>query len=220
MTMREPVCAAQCVGSDRTVAVRVGPVGLDEARWWQWNIQPVISADTKRLDRDWDWVEIGSTTLFLVRQRRQLLAATVQLEGRDPVIGALMLLVEYPWLFEPGHPSMFVWYLAAAPQAALKQHLPPECVPRGLGRILMDAAVLSSIDLGYKGRVWLHAHPDGEEQLFALYENGYKMRNVPATLPFRLPSPRSNDGRYFYYDEGDVEPVLKAHDRLRVLGRT
>lgn len=59
-----------------------------------------------------------------------------------------------------GKPLLYVEFVATAPWNRSKRQDPPRC--RGVGQVFVLAAIETSRDAGFKGRVGLHSLPDAE----------------------------------------------------------
>jgi len=89
---------------------------------------------------------------------------------------------------------------ASAPRSALKA-LGVSKTP-SLMRVLVDTALVTSMALGHKGRMWLHAAPEGGDLLFDFYKNRCKLQHVQkGTRIPKMPRPFMgvpSDGRHFF----------------------
>jgi hypothetical protein len=81
----------------------------------------------------------------------------------------------------------------------------------------LDIAVTVSLNGAARGRLWLHAAPEGGRRLMQWYENqGLEHVDGDATLPGPRLGGRQNDGRYF-----QLTPATAAafSDRLQAYRR-
>lgn len=171
-----------------------------DADYWHRSIQP----DATTLggpDAGWDWPGMRRWLPVVEFARgRRAPAFTVWAQAQDgqAVPIAMTLLSEgYAALHDAAKRSVYLWFMAAAPEEAMRRHGLP-IVPR-LGRVLVDIAVTHSHNCGYGGCIGLHAAPAGGQKLFDMYRNvGLSLLSGSAALPGYL---RNNDGRYFYLDE-------------------
>jgi hypothetical protein len=199
-------------------------MSADDARFWERNIQPDIVriADDEitqgkpltRSDFNWPWVSIRIGLPIAQRLAgRRCRALTVFLPdtlGNAVPAAMLFMIEEYPWLLQRARrfrsafnftkQSTFTWFLSSAPKSALRR-LGVAKTP-SLLRILIDAALATSVELELKGRMWLHAAPEGGDLLFDLYSKLCKLLHVRPGK--RIPKlPRAfvgvpSDGRHFY----------------------
>jgi len=197
--------------------VRVVLLGRDIARYWHNEIQPhVRQASTHRVraDRRWNW-----PALLRLLPRVELLAgrrcyghaviAKSQAGAAVPV--ALSLLVERYTLIEQEGPGTFVWFAASAPDEACDRLNIPRLDQ--LGRILIDAAMVTSVQAGLDGRISLHADPGGDVYLPRYYAETCGLLRVPASTT--LCGVRINDGRYFHATPQVAQALLKRFDDQR-----
>lgn len=126
------------------------------------------------------------------------------------------VLVSDGYAFFPGRdePSIFLWYLAAAPLTALHYHKIPHDFK--LLRVLVDVAIQFSFQRGYDGRLTLHAASSGiaaEDK--TLYDKYCAIGLTPYALHLPIRFVRRNDGRYFYADKSCANRLSKVLDPLR-----
>lgn len=114
---------------------------------------------------------------------------TMAIECQGEPQGMISLLTDGKTCQLPGHEGkslVYVMYLATAPW-----NLPQFGTRlRGAGEVLMKAAVQMSLDLGFKGRVGLHALPKSE----GFYRKCVGMTEVG-------PDPQTEDLVYYELDE-------------------
>lgn len=193
--------------------------GLPEAMTWHAAIQPFV--DPKRPDARWDWPSLYRT--WHTREKllgRNVSLFCVELPATDgsSVPCALMLLSEgYPSLDGNTSDSVFLWYVATAPDVALHKLGVSFGRPSHLLESLVDTAIQRSYELGYDGRVGLHAAPEGGDWLYTLYRDRVRMTalrsNAALTWGRRLH--RGNDGRYFWSDPKLSQSLCNSLDYLR-----
>jgi|GEM_PF-1110952 len=117
-----------------------------DAAWWQ--IGGSKSDRQKEGDHAWSWTRIVGE----VRQDRFAKLVAVQTPDGE-IQGAIKYLFDGESLLQPGEPSIFVEYLAAAPQNREWMVNPPKY--RGVGTALVFYAVCDSWISGRQGRVTL-----------------------------------------------------------------
>lgn len=171
------------------------------ATFWENEVQPDIrAAQPSRPDRWWHWpmfLRLFPRTELLNGRRcygHTLVAADTTGEAR-PV--AMSLLVETVTFLPASGPSTFLWFMSGIPSTTLRRLGLP--LFHSLGQILVDAALVVSLNQGNDGRACLHGDPQGGKELLARFEHDYGLARLPANLQLR--SVRKNDGRYFYTDE-------------------
>jgi hypothetical protein len=183
-------------------------------RWMEQVHEPFIAPDQTRCDRTWDWrwqIPLIAFGGGLVRRPRlfQLCAGL-----DDYPIGMVALLENERWVDDEGRSAVYVWYLSAAPRTALTQFPGVGLV----GRATLDLAVTISLNGAPKGRLWLHADPEGGDELMAWYgAQGLSpvSRDARPTLPGAVVRPRRNDGRYFCLIEARARAVSRDLNRYR-----
>ena len=139
--VRKCVCDASIVSVTREIAKH-----QMDAAWWQ--IGGSKSDRQKEGDHAWSWTRIVGE----VRQDRFAKLVAVQTPDGE-IQGAIKYLFDGESLLEPGEPSIFVEYLAAAPQNREWLVNPPKY--RGVGTALVFYAVCDSWISGRQGRVTL-----------------------------------------------------------------
>ncbi len=213
--------------SGRSVDLRVSHMRPEHAIWWQSHVQPVIDDMPGRADRGWNWlVHFPFTTLAgrVLRQRPAGFTVGIVSDDPDgPLVPCVMvqLLARFRLRAKSVNRSAYLWYLSAAPVAALtdvpEHPMTPETVPKRLGTIGLDVAVTHSFNRRRRGRVALYADEEGGSQLLDWYQSrGMAVLSPDQRLPRsirRLVKP--SDGRYCYYtDQGALE-ASRALDDLR-----
>jgi len=112
-------------------------------------------ADTPE-DSHWDWRRKASAWRNFLGYQSYALVCQSELQGMmltNDIISARL-----PSQF--GKPIVYVEFLATAPWNRPELRCPPKY--RGCGRVFILAAIQTSIDAGYKGRIGLHSLPAAE----------------------------------------------------------
>lgn len=204
----------------RTVEAEVHPCSFADMVIWQRRIQAPFIAPSRGIGSDWDWPALYLGCHFSEQMfGRQALAFQIRVAdaagGAVPVAQALLSL-PYAWPGGEPHRCVFVWFVAAAPAAALGAYgiterfsaLPP----------LLDVAVQVSRSHGLEGRTGLHAAagrtPQETDELVRRYV-GYGLRRRSRLRGyFRFPH-RPEDGRIFYFTPEDALAFSAKQDDLR-----
>ena len=184
--------------------IKVGLMSQADADYWHKYVQPDIRnlAASGAPDAQWNWSSMRRwlPLVELLRSRRAP-AFTVWAEGsnnRAVPISMILLSEGYSALDDDSKQCVYIWFMGAAPEATMRQRFGMQIIPK-LGRVLIDIAVTQSHNLGYGGRIGLHAAPAGGQKLVDMYRNfGLNLLPSSARLPAYI---RSNDGRYFYLNE-------------------
>lgn len=205
-------------------SVKVSDMSVDDAEYWEANVQPEIRRIAQlelsegrpltRSDYRWPWHQMRRAlpvAQAMVGRRCRFLTIFLQDASGNAVPAAMLALIErYPWPLQRAkrfrfrfgfvNESTFTWFLSSAPRSAL----------RGLGitktpsliRVLIDTALVTSVTLELRGRMWLHAAPAGGDRLLETYLKKCKLRRVKlGTRIPKLPRPFTgvlSDGRHFY----------------------
>ncbi len=191
--------------------------GREEARRWHNVIQPLI-ATTDRLDRHWNWPRLvdnfGLLERLALRNTAYLQINVADPNGNAVPVGQVFVSDGFPYFPRHREPCVFLWYLAAAPAAALRANQVPSDLK--LLRPLIDLALQFSFQRGYLGRLTLHAATSGDrakdDVLCAKYE---KARLIPIKKSRFVSWFRRNDGRYFHADEQRALDLSEKLDNLR-----
>ena len=221
----------------RRIPVLVSEAGAEGARYWHQRVQPhIINGESRqgkgenegdaqgynRLDRHWNWPGLYQWTMLLERLNKRrvvLLQMNVKLaDGNAFPVGQVLLSDGYPFIRNPRKPSVFLWFLAGAPQGALQEAGLP--VDLKLMRPLVDIAIQFSFMSGYEGRISLHAarsgNQEGDQKLYNQYGHiGLKPHLGKLGRFIRFVTLRQNDGRYFYTDEQKALDLSQQLDYLR-----
>jgi hypothetical protein len=192
------------------VDIKIDHMTVADALFWDATVQKDILRNAlderaagkplSRPDAWWSW--FGFRVLCplsqLLRARRcRALTIFVRNDLGLGVPAAMLMLIEgYPWIFSGNslNTSVFTWFLAAAPSESLLNLGVPD--PPSLGRILIDTAIVSSLSLGLKGQMWLHAAPSGGAGLLSFYVKTCKLRALDQGRS--LPTGKLSDGRHCY----------------------
>jgi hypothetical protein len=216
---------AWCRTSKQWVPIEIDYMRVEDAEYWHANIQPAIDK-TDRADRLWDWEVWRGMLPFaqsLVGRRCLALTIHVQTEHQRGMPAGMLLLIEsYPWLAPRPwdrfrrrlrrQRSTFTWFLSSAPHSRLRELGVPE--PPQLGAVLIDTALVASVNHGHEGRMWLHAAPDGGQKLFDFYDLECGLGHV--NPGFRVPSITHpvyglpSDGRHFFATHRIAKKRLSA----------
>jgi hypothetical protein len=107
-------------------------------------------------DSHWDWRNKSNCWRTLLGYQSFALVCQGELQGLMLTndISSARLQPQF------GKPIVYVEYLATAPWNRPELRMPPKY--RGCGRIFILAAIQTSIDTGYKGRMGLHSLPAAE----------------------------------------------------------
>jgi len=231
--------------SSTWVEIAIVHMTPEHAQYWDAVIQPAIRTignqerregkKPSRADHNWHWTRIR-VLLPLAQSliKRRCRALTILLrrdriwqepwEAGPPkpedepkaIPAAMVLLIEsYPWLLPTARKrqSTFTWFMAAAPKKVL-QGLGVFATP-SLGSILLDTALITSMALGYRGRMWLHANRRGGQRLFDYYSKKCNLLNVSDGFP--LPSGSLSDGRHFYATSKIAKQLVNGLKQNRTL---
>jgi hypothetical protein len=230
--------------SSTWVEIAIVHMTPEHAQYWDAVIQPAIRTigdqerregkKHSRADHYWRWPRLRvllPLAQSLIKRRCRALTVLLQrdLIWQEPWQGppkreddpkaipaAMILLIEsYPWLLPTTRTrhSTFTWFIAAAPKKVL-QELGVVATP-SLGSILIDTALITSITLGYQGRMWLHADRRGGQRLFDFYSKKCNLLNVSDGFP--LPSGSLSDGRHFYATSKIAKKLLYGLKQSRTL---
>jgi hypothetical protein len=194
------------------VPVRIAEATPATIALWDAHVQPYVRAAREfRFDRKWQWSallkfhQVQETLVGLSGARRAadirlLQAFAAASDGSAFPVGQVLLACGFPFIRDWDVPSVFLWYLAAAPRPALHAAgLPPDLK---LMRALVDIAAQESFFRGFDGRVGLHA-ARSRWNLAANRDLYNRYRHIGlAPLPggLRASVGRRNDRRYFYLD--------------------
>jgi hypothetical protein len=204
----------------RTAEAEVRPSSFADVVTWQRRIHAPFIAPTQGIGSDWDWPALYLGCHFSEQTfGRQALA--FQIRVADPAGGAVpvaqaILSLPYAWPGGEPHKCVFLWFIAAAPAAALNAYgitekfsvLPP----------VLDVAVQVSRSHGLEGRIGLHAAagrtPNETNDLVRRYAGHGLRRRSRLRGFFRFPH-RPEDGRLFYFTPEDALAFSAKQDDLR-----
>jgi hypothetical protein len=197
------------------IPIRTSIMSVEHAVTWDMRIQPLIFSGPARADKHWSWSLLRS--IFPIAQhakRRRCIALTtlVRNQSGQAVPAAMSLFIErYPHLPSSGKEAVFVWFISSAPKVALA-NLGVQTAP-SLGRILIDNALVASVNMGLDGRIGLHSARAGGPRLQNFYLNHCKLNHLPegAVMPAR----GASDGRFLYTDENLAESLVQELNLYR-----
>ena len=207
-----------------SVPIHVSKMTLDHVRWWHSKIQPIVDDDPSRADRYWNWILIAAssnlTGKFLAR-RPVGFAVGIESDGMFVPCAMIQLIGKFPYFIDSDKKSVFIWYLAVAPDDALlsldELNLKSDQLPKRLGSISLDIAVTYSSNHKGKGRTSLHAAKEGGKELLSWY-NSRGMIILPDEKKLHYGFRRifiPSDGRYCYFDEEGALKEIKEFDPFR-----
>lgn len=197
-----------------TTPVDIQLADMDDAREWDSMVKPFLPPG--RTTYDWtQTLRFMPRLRYLVFARYPLNAYALKLVTADQAgfqtLAGLMLVVEGVEFPGGSDKCLYVWYLAAAPEAYLKSEN-VLLIPKA-GEVLLDAALVASRKAGFGGRMFLHADPSGGNDLLRFYEK-VGLKRVDSTLNLGI-SFKKNDGRYFYADEPIAAEIIQRNNRFR-----
>lgn len=197
--------------------VKVQECDVGHAVHWDRDIQTPWIKGTGRVDADWNWPMIYLRSSMLeVALRRELVymqIVTPTADGLAWPVGQVMMVNGYPFPPNRRQRCVFVWYLAGTPAEALEAVGARPC--KGLMSALLDCAIQFSVHAGHKGRICLHASPDGTEAQQRDLFNRYAAQGLKLVQDGRISAARRNDGRYFYADAALAKQMTTALDAWR-----
>lgn len=175
---------------------------------------PHIWKAERRPDRYWPWELTTMLTILKLKNPKwvsySVIAPTDKSGGaRFAPVGMLFLQCGTPALHDSDKKSVFVVYIAGAPDT-----LPS---PKMVGQCLMDIALTVSFNQKFRGLLGLHASPardDKNSALIDFYSKKMLMLRLRADRPIHMRF-RNNDGNYYYYDETTAESIFRRMDGFR-----
>ncbi len=200
------------------IPIKVVTLDRTFARFWNNQIQPFVRIESRarpRADEHWHWPAMLSLlprTELLAGRRCFGYAFVVESRDHKAIPIALSLLVETYSAFEERPPGTFLWFAATAPRNALVAFGIP--VLHDAGRIVVDATIVTSVNVGCKGQIYLHADAKGDHYLPTYYETVCRLERIGANEKLRG-GLRRNDGRYFGADSNRAVTILEAMDKWR-----
>jgi hypothetical protein len=226
MSSFQPIKRLPISKSSAFVDVNVRMVGTKEALFWDKNVQPYIQAQN-RLDATWRWPSLfsryGKLESLSGRAVSLFQIGIPTSIGTEAPLGLMLLAENYPFLQGVGD-SVFIWFLATSPTQALAKLGVTYSKPEMLLPALIDTAIQRSIELGYEGRIGLHAAPNPGDQkrhtsLYTNYRDTARLKALPKSTKVNLSLGRAlrvpNDGRYFFANEKLAQALSNSLDYLR-----
>ena len=206
--------------TQRTVSAKVHTCEFEDFVYWQREIHQPYLATGGGIGSDWNWPRLFlACTMAEKLARRKCLGIQVRVEAPSgdafPVAQAI-LSYPFAWAGNKMHKSVFLWFVAAAPKAAL--------IANGIFDrfstlpVVLDTAVQLSWRVGLSGRVTLHAasgvSTQENEKLAEKYRNYGLRQKFKTSTFFRFPF-RRDDGRFFYFDSAESIVFARKQDDLR-----
>lgn len=154
-----------------------------DGQWWK--IGAHKSARESEGDHHWRWQKI----IGELRTQRNKEALAIETED-GAIQGAIVYRIDAISRIEPGLGAIYGERIATAPRNRPWLVKPPHL--RGVGKILLLAAVRHSYHLGLGGRVWLTSLPS--ERTRGFYVNrGFQVifHHPDATVDYELPSDKA-----------------------------
>ncbi len=189
---------------------------MEHAVTWDVRIQPHILSGSARADKYWSWALLRSVFPIAqyAKRRRRCIALTplIRNQSGQAVPAAMSLFIErYPHLPVNEQEAVFVWFISSAPRTALAK-LGVQTAP-SLGRILIDTALVASMNMGLEGRIGLHCARAGGDRLQDFYLNHCKLSHLcKGTI---MSVGRASDGRFFYTDESLADSLVQELNPYR-----
>lgn len=154
-----------------------------DGQWWK--IGAFKSAIQAEGDHHWLWRKI----IGVLRTQRNKEALAVETEDRA-IQGAIVYRIDAISQVEPDFGAIYVERLATAPRNRPWLVNPPHL--RGVGKILLLAAVRHSYLLGLGGRVWLTSLPSERTRMFYV-NRGFEVifQNSDDTIDYELSAARA-----------------------------
>jgi hypothetical protein len=156
---------------------------------WHAKIQPAIASEwvldkqgqkRRRVDEKWNWpYQIEFCRAAGLWRGPRVYQLTV---GKEEQPAAMVFLLRKERWIDPGAGAVYVWYLSTAPDSVLSVTTLSGGmgVPGLVGLAALDIGIVESMNAGWKGRLSLHAEPDGEP--LALPE-WYALRSCATRIP-------------------------------------
>lgn len=206
------------------IPIVVSEMTIDHAKWWHSHIQPKIDDNPERADQYWNWILISASSniagKFLSKGPAGY-SVGFDLDGNFIPCGLIQLIGKFPYLIDRKKKSVFVWFLAVAPFESLTSlkdvNISADKIPKRIGSVLLDIAVIHSFNIRNKGRTSLHASIEGGEKLLRWYSSrGMEIYPKDEKLHFgirRIIKP--SDGRYCYFTENGALKEIEDFDPYR-----
>lgn len=206
------------------VPIHISRMTLQHVRWWHSTIQPVIDNMPDRADRNWNWILIAASSTFFGRflfRRPSGITIGINVDRHFVPIALMQIVGKFPYFIDRKKKSVFIWYLAVAPFQALSKinevEIDVDRLPKRLGSIALDTAVVYSMNHLREGRTSLHAAEEGGDKLLQWYvSRGMEIYPEDKKLHVglrRLIFP--SDGRYCYFTEAGAIEEIKEFSSLR-----
>lgn len=214
------VSKIQVAGTDETREAQVFPCDDLAVTLWHRKIHTPYIAPGGGLDASWHWPRIVlGTSLSELALGRRALAYQLRVEGPGgnavPVAQALYS-VPYYYPGDLRRRCVFVWYISAAPAAALAAQGVHERF--ALMGPLLDMAIQLSVSYGLEGRIGLHAATGKSAKQNAALVQRYLdqglTQRVKTSKYFSRPA-RKDDGKFFYFTEAQAASYASKYDCLR-----
>lgn len=200
-----------------TVATELIAADPDDLMQWHLQVQPFVIKEKRKPDAGWNWPlrHKGAVWYEEIRGRHvhlyQYLVIGTDLRGQPAAIpvGQVMLSCGFEYCMDRTKKCVLLWLLAGAPREAQKAYGLPDTK---ILKPLIDVAIQCSIELGFEGRIMLHADKGGGQNLMDQYI-AIGLKSVPKVVTiYRLPL---NDGRYFHLDEQAALAFASKLDQYR-----
>jgi len=202
----------------KAVPVRITDMTGRDALWWDARFGPYHASIASRPDRLWSWTALlPACHLMQLAKRRYCRPLVIWARADNNQfmrVGMSIVIENYPHL-DVAAPSNahFVWFISAAEKDVLIRHFQMSNPP-SLGRILLDNAMVLSLNAGLEGRIGLHAAAKGGATLMQLYVK-YGLMNLQSAASLPRSIRRRNDGRFFYADDATAQKLLRIVDPSR-----
>ncbi|GAB3645171.1 hypothetical protein [Ramlibacter alkalitolerans] len=211
-------------GTGQLVPADVVPCSFQDVVAWQRYIHDPFIRPGGGIGFDWDWPAyyLACNTLETAAGR-QVTVFQIHVEGPGgQAVPVAQCLLSMPYAF-PGAPKggpdpqcVFVWYVSAAPVAALRQrgvlHKFATLAP------VLDTAIQMSAFYGLGGRIGLHAargRTESESQELVKRYLGHGLARRASGRGFWRFLARKEDGRLFYFDSAAALAYAANQDDLR-----
>lgn len=172
---RDAFVKAKLVRLDRTISAK-----QIDGTWWKLDVSKTLRS--KEGDHHWEWRKLVG------EHRNNATWDALGIQRSDgSVEGAILYRIDAKSQIEKGKGSVYVDRIATAPQNRPWLSDPPKY--KGIGSVLLLAAVRHSYLLGLEGRVWLSSLPS--EKTRAFYEaKGFNVifEEPDGMIDFELPA--------------------------------
>lgn len=186
------------------VEVELVPMTADYASWWHDSVQPIIKENyrtasqvgnkTIRADLNWNWnrnfkwLDLHNYAHLSTRSEHAAYGLTMIARNklREEVPVGMMTLVPRYLCKSDGFGAMtYTWYISSVPDEFYREYFQSVKLA-GVGKALIDAAIIASYRAGLNGEVLLHAASEGGNELKRFYDKmGFKARKwkiLPITV--------------------------------------